>query len=263
MTMEDLHEPRILGRTGLKVGRLGVSGGYGAPAAAFEGAFERGCNYFYHGSFRKPGMTLAIKNIVARGRRDDLVVVVQSYTRLGFHLRWSVRSFLRLTGLDHADVLLLGWHNGPPSRAILDSAEDLRRQGQIRHLAVSGHNRPAFPEFARDSRFGAFHLRYNAAHPGAETDVFPLLPAEGRPGVVAYTATSWGHLFDPGRTPAGEATPRASDCYRFVLSHPAVDVCMTGPSSQEHMDEALATLDRGPMSAEELAWMRRIGAKTG
>ena len=40
----------ILGKTGLKVGRLGVSGGYGAPAKAFEMAYERGCNYFYHGS---------------------------------------------------------------------------------------------------------------------------------------------------------------------------------------------------------------------
>jgi hypothetical protein len=45
----DFHEPRDLGRTGLKVGRLGVAGGYGAPAAAFEEAFERGCNYFLLG----------------------------------------------------------------------------------------------------------------------------------------------------------------------------------------------------------------------
>jgi hypothetical protein len=36
-----------LGKTGLKVGRLGVSAGYGAPAEAFEDAFEKGCNYFY------------------------------------------------------------------------------------------------------------------------------------------------------------------------------------------------------------------------
>ena len=31
----------ILGRTGLSVGRLGISSSYGAPAAAFEEAFER------------------------------------------------------------------------------------------------------------------------------------------------------------------------------------------------------------------------------
>ena len=33
-------------------------------------------------------------------------------------------------------------------------------------------------------------IRYNAAHPGAERDIFPHLEAR-RPAVVAYTATSW------------------------------------------------------------------------
>ena len=44
-----------LGRTGLNVGRLGVAASYGAPAEAFEEAFERGCNYFYIGSGRHRG----------------------------------------------------------------------------------------------------------------------------------------------------------------------------------------------------------------
>ena len=51
----DFNEPRILGRSGLEVGRLGVASSYGAPPAAFEEAFERGCNYFYWGSLRKSG----------------------------------------------------------------------------------------------------------------------------------------------------------------------------------------------------------------
>ena len=43
-------EKRILGRTGLRVGPLGVAASFGAPASAFEEAYERGCNYFYWGS---------------------------------------------------------------------------------------------------------------------------------------------------------------------------------------------------------------------
>ena len=42
----DLKERRILGRSGLEVGRLGVACGYGAPTAAFEEAFERGVTTF-------------------------------------------------------------------------------------------------------------------------------------------------------------------------------------------------------------------------
>ena len=38
-------EPRMLGRTGLRVGPLGIGASYGVPAAAVERAFEQGVNY--------------------------------------------------------------------------------------------------------------------------------------------------------------------------------------------------------------------------
>ena len=59
-----------LGRSGLSVGPLGVSGGYGVGAASLLKAFDRGTNYFYHGSRRRHGMTAAIRNLVAAGRRE-------------------------------------------------------------------------------------------------------------------------------------------------------------------------------------------------
>ena len=59
----DKNRFRLLGRTVLKVGRLGVACSYGAPAAAFEEAFEQGVNYFYWGSMRKESMARAIRNV--------------------------------------------------------------------------------------------------------------------------------------------------------------------------------------------------------
>jgi predicted aldo/keto reductase-like oxidoreductase len=44
-----------------------------------------------------------------------------------------------------------------------------------------------------------------------------------------------------------------------VLSHPGVDVCMTGPRNAFEMDEALATLDEGTLSPEEDKRIRRLG----
>lgn len=46
-------EQVVLGRTGLKVGRLGVASGYWVSAEAIEEAFERGCNYMTWGTFIK------------------------------------------------------------------------------------------------------------------------------------------------------------------------------------------------------------------
>jgi len=70
----DFNQRRILGRTGLSVSRLGVGSSYGAPAEAYEEAFERGVSYFYWGSMRKTSMAQAIQNIIKKGKREELVL---------------------------------------------------------------------------------------------------------------------------------------------------------------------------------------------
>jgi len=253
-------ETAVLGKTGITSGRLGIAGGFGAPARAVEMAFEYGCNYFYHGSLRRAGMTQAIKNICRKGKRDELVITAQVYTRWGWQFRRSFEKFLAKTGLDYADILLLGWYNGMPPGRILDMCSDLREKGMVRHIAVSGHNRENFPRLAREGVGDVYHIRYNAVHRGAEEETFPMLPGgEERPGVVIYTATSWRQLINPKKTPPGEKTPRASDCYRFVLANPSVDVCIAGPASYEQMKETLEGVCKGPMPDDELQWMRRVG----
>jgi aryl-alcohol dehydrogenase-like predicted oxidoreductase len=252
-------EDRVLGRTGLTVGPLGISASYGVPAAAVERAVDAGMTYVYWGSMRTAAFAEALRRLAPV--RDRFTLVLQSYARIGPALSWSVERALRLIGYDHADVLLLGYWNRGMRPRMLDAARTLQRRGLVNFVAVSSHNRPMAASLAASGDFDIVHLRYNAAHPGAESDFFPRLPADGRPGVVAFTGTSWGQLLNPRYTPAGERTPDASDCYRFVLSHPDVDVCATGPASAEHVEQALAARELGPMSGDELAWMKRVGAE--
>ena len=189
------------------------------------------------------------------------MLVIQSYARIGPVLTWSVERALRRIGFEHADVLLLGYWNRGMRPAILDAARTLQRRGLVNFVAVSCHNRPLAAALAASGDYDIVHVRYNAAHPGAEHDCFPRLPTVNRPGIVSFTGTSWGQLLSPRCTPAGERTPTASDCYRFVLSHPDVDVCATGPASADHVEQAIAAREMGPMSDEELAWMKRVGAE--
>jgi aryl-alcohol dehydrogenase-like predicted oxidoreductase len=251
-------ERRTLGRTGLEVGRLGMAASYGVPARAVEQAFERGVNYLYWGSFRRGPFGQALRNL--KSQRDRMVLVLQSYSRIAALMKPSVEIALRRLGFEYADVLLLGlWSHKPPPR-ILDASRRLRERGLIRNIAISTHHRPLVSSLSADSDVGIVHVRYNAVHPGAEREVFPRLTANGnRPGVVAFTATSWRELLEAKRVPQGERVPTATDCYRFVLSNPVVDVCMTGPANEAHAAEALRAWELGPMSVEELAWMRRVG----
>ena len=258
-TVSDLNQPVTLGRSGLSVGRLGVAGGYGVGTTALRRAFDRGVTYFYHGSRRSPGMREAIRGIVAAGGRDRLVVVLQSYSRIPALLERSVGRGLKELGIARADVLLLGWFNAAPGERMLARAERLRASGMVGHLAISSHKRSSFVGFAADPRFSILHIRYNAAHTGAERDVFPHLAEDGRPGIVAYTATRWGALLNPKKMPPGARPLRGRDAYRFVLSNPDFDVCMCGPRNDAEMNEALAALDEGPLSPEEDARIRAIG----
>jgi predicted aldo/keto reductase-like oxidoreductase len=57
----------------------------------------------------------------------------------------------------------------------------------------------------------------------------------------------------------GEKPLSAVDCYRFVLSNPDVDICMTGPSDIGQMREALSALDRGPLSPDPKQRVKAIG----
>lgn len=254
----DRHRVK-LPRAELSSSALGLGSSFGLEAGDIEHAYASGLNYFYFGSARRPAFGRGVRALVRQGQRDQLVLVVQTYTRAASLMQRSLASGLRALGTDYADYLLLGWWNEPPPERILDAARALRARGMCKHVMISCHNRLAFERHAQLPGIDAIMVRYNASHPGAEQEVFPKLGADS-PAVIAYTATRWGDLINPALTPQGEPTPRASDCYRFALSHPCVHVCMAGPADRAQLDEALAALDRGPLSADEQAWMRRVGA---
>ena len=253
-----------LGFTDLEVVPLGLAASYGIEGKEVERAFDRGLNLFYWGALRAPvfprssDFGQALKRVAHRDR-EKVVTVIQSYARSPHRMTRSIEKGLRELRLDYTDVLLLGWWNLPPPERLLDAAAKLVQQDRARYIMVSCHNRPTFPVLARDPRLSLLMIRYNAAHPGAERDVFPYMATE-RPGIVAYTTTSWEQLLKRALVPAGECVPTAADCYRFALSSPYVDACFTGAKTGAELDGAMRALDLGPMNDEELAWMRRVGS---
>lgn len=257
----DFKAPATLGRTGLKVSRLGLASGYSVPAAAVERAYrEFGINYFFWSVPRRTGMEEGLRSL-ARTDRERIVIGVQTYGRFGIRTEHSLDGALKRLGTDYADILFLGAHGSMPFRKLLDTAQELKHRGKVRHIGMSGHNRPFFGKLlqAESCPIDVFMIRYNAAHPGAEQDIFPHIKKGERPGITIFTATSWRRLLKPERMPQGEAPLSAADCYRFVLSNPNVDVCLFGPSSMEQMIEGVSALQKGPLSDAEMKRARAIG----
>lgn len=258
----DFKSRVTLGRTGMSVSRLGVASGYGASAETVEKAYhEYGLNYFYWSTPRSKKFGVGLSNLI-KTNREDIIIVLQSYDHSGMLTPRAINKGLKALNTDYADVLLLGWYNYFPKRVVA-TAQKLKEQGKIRAIAMSGHNRKTFGTLAQDpdSPIDIFMARYNAVHRGAEKDIFPFLSEDigQRPGMTIYTATCWRKLMDPQKMPEGENPLSAGDCYRFVLANPHVDLCMTGPKSIEHLDEAMKDIAKGPLSEEEINRIKRIG----
>jgi aryl-alcohol dehydrogenase-like predicted oxidoreductase len=256
--MNDFGETTTLGASGLQVKKMGIGADAGISARALEWAFERGINFFYWGSRRRPGMKEAIRKL-AQKQREKMVIALQTYDYTGLALKRTFLQGLRTLDIDYADVFILGMRNGPVPQRILDKAVALKEMGSVKHLCVSAHDRSAYQRHLDSKVFDLIMVRYNAAHRGAEQDVFPLLGDEGRPGVICYNSTRWGHLFDSRWMPQGERLPRPTDLYRYVLSNPNVEMVLTAPKTHEQLEQNVKTLEMGPVSEEERAWLERIG----
>lgn len=250
-------EPAPLGKTGLVTSRMILSSGYGIGDDGVRMAHERGQNFF-HFSLRKPkGFRNAVTDL-ARRDREKVIVALHSYSRVAALLRRTVERELGKLNLDYADVLYLGYWQRKPFERIVQEALTLKERGLIRHLGIACHNRPLFTYLHAMGVFDVFMVRYNAAHRGAEQEVFVHLPPD-HPAITTYTTTRWGDLVNPKKMPPGEPPPHACDCYRFALSHPRVAAAFCAPKNAHDLGECLAALDRGPMDEDELARMRRIG----
>jgi aryl-alcohol dehydrogenase-like predicted oxidoreductase len=131
----------------------------------------------------------------------------------------------------------------------------LKEQGKARALAVSIHDRPMARRLVDELALDVLMIRYNAAHRGAERDIFDSLP-ERRPGIVAYTATRWGKLL---KSTSGLGPMSAAECYRFSLGHPKVDLVLCGPRDWAELVEDAEGVAQGPLDPARLDEVKRFG----
>ncbi len=240
--------------------RLGLAANYGIDEDGVRAAMDRGVNFFLW-TTRSKGMANPLRGALASRRESVAVAGFATLGWFGWGVRTGAERLLRSLGTDYLDVLLLGWL-GVGSAWTSGTERDLvhlRESGKVRAIGVSIHDRPRAGKLAASSPLDLLMIRYNAAHPGAERDIFPHR-REGTPTVLAYTATSWRKLL---KKPAGWDGPAmtAGDCYRFQLSSPHVDLALTGPATRAELDENLDALARGPLTTDEEAWMRAYGRK--
>ncbi len=252
---------RPLGRTGIQLSPLVLSGAHGLPAAACAEAFDAGVRaFFWEPRYLELSRFLRSR----RTARDSLVVVAGTYFAGPEAIRLDVERTLRRLRCDYIDVFLLFWVRSSErlSGEDFDALDRLRAEGKLRAFGFSTHDRAIGVDALNRAPWPVVMTRHNAAHPGAEERLFPTALEHGT-GLLTFTATCYGRMLRPtgGPDEMASALPTAPDCYRYSLSQPGVSATLTAPRDRAELFENLEVL-QAPILAPEVALsLREHGAR--
>ncbi|MDA0840043.1 MAG: aldo/keto reductase [Planctomycetota bacterium] len=263
-----MNKQSQLGKGLPPVCRLGLAtrGNTSLDAEDVHMAFERGINY-WNWCGKPDGLSNAVGELGAQ--RDEVVLALQLDTldssRDGI-LR-ALDSYLKELDTDRIDVATLyyvesedEWRAMIAAGGAMEGLQQAREQGLIRMIGLTSHQRRLAAGWTASGLIDLLMIRYNAAHRGAEEDVFPVTNSLGIP-VVAFTCLRWGGLLkSTAGDPEGFVVPRAADWYRFVISNPSVSVALMAPNGKQELEVNLSILERWQsLSQEELTAMKQHG----
>jgi len=245
-----------------------------------EYAVARGVNYL-NWCGKPDGISQAVAGLGKRRRDVAVAVQFQARSARAAEREFSrILKELRSEFVDIATLYYVEseeeWRQMIAPGGVWEVLARLKREGALRMIGLTSHQRGlaarwaehtdadagSTPDAARAPQEGRetpqgigpaaansghyrldmLMIRYNAAHRGAERDVFPVIMARRMP-VVTYTGLRWRALLQPTpEDPPGVRPPQAVDCYRFCLSHPAVAVALMAPGDRRQLEENLGLL---------------------
>lgn len=234
-------------------------------------AIDRGLNYL-NWCGKPDGLS---KTVAALGaKRKDVVVAVQFKSSGAEEAEREFAWILDQLNTDYLDVATFyyvesedEWQQIIGPGGAWDTLNRFKSEGALKLIGLTSHQRKPAARWAQagDDATGGHYLdllmiRYNAAHRGAETEVFPVTEQRGMP-VVTFTGLRWRDLLQPTPDdPPGFQPPSAPACYRFCLAHPAVSVALVAPNDRVELEENLTLLDDWrPPSSDAHAAMRNHG----
>jgi len=249
--------PRVpLGRTGLEVSRLGLSGHYGLSVDGFREGLDAGINLFFWEPnydshtrfFRRLTPTL----------RDELVVVAGTFEGHAADVARDVDRALRLTQLGRIDLFLVFWVRSAARidggvRATLDARVE---KGDLGAWGMSTHQRSLGRAYLEEG-MDPMMVRLSAAHRGIEDEVLPTAREAGA-GVLAFSNLTYGRMLQPAPGEPEGPLPEAWECYRYALEQPGVTATFTAPANAEQLAHNLRAL-RDPLTPERREILLRHG----
>jgi aryl-alcohol dehydrogenase-like predicted oxidoreductase len=238
-------------------------------------AFDRGINFFFlsadmHWPFYEEARRGISELLRARpGARDQIVVAAVSYVA---HPDFVVEPFREVIeavpGLERIDITLAGGVGRSKEFETvrlasfakhLDPAMDLIPG--IRATGATFHHRPAAATALAAEQLDIAFVRYNADHRGAEHDLFSTAKSDRQTLLFNFNSVQ-GYVpqrrFGELGFEADAWRPKVADHYRFVLARAELDGILCSPRTVEQLDALADGLEQGPLSAEEISYVKSV-----
>jgi predicted aldo/keto reductase-like oxidoreductase len=227
-------------------------------------ALDRGVNY-WNWCGHEDGMSEAIRELGTR--RTQVVIGIQLTAREDREARHELEKILERLKTDYIDVVSLYYVETPEDwaqvmgpKGAFSSLKKAKEEGLLKMIGLTTHQRPLAKRILSNRYLDLLMVRYNAAHRGAEKELFPLSQQLGVP-VVSFTGLRWKALLSSTpEDPKGFTPPLAREWYRFVLANPAVSVALMAPNGRMELLENLELLaDWRLPEPQEYETLRRHG----
>ena len=251
----------LLGRTGLRVTRLGIGGAYCETPEGYCAALDCGVTYVDTARAYRDGQDEEVIGRAIQGRRHQLVLATKTGQRDAAGARRDLETSLRLLQTDYLDLWQIHHLNTQEERekalgpgGAMEAVEKARKEGLIRFVGVTGHDWVQIQAAVATGLFDTVLCWYNCAMREPEQTVLPEAQKQGT-GVVIMNASRNTKLF--GET----GTPPREQFYRYVLSHPAVNLTVMGLRDVEVFRQLAAALAGSlAISPQEKAELEAYGS---
>lgn len=261
-------EVKRLGRTNLKVKRIGL-GGMTLPQVSKKQAVETinkalDLDVNFIDTARAYGNSEERIGEVMKNRRQECFLSSRSPTYNYRGIEQDIEKSLVSLQTDYIDIYESHdvsttdkYEQILSEDGALNALKKARRKGKIRFIGFSSHNWELTKKLIRTDEFDVALIVYNLADRAVE-EVIPLAK-EYDVGLFVMKVFGNGRLLE--QTPAGSVRrPTIEECLHFALSNEDLPLILTGVKSPEEIAQNVSIAKRySPLTAEEDKNIRDFG----
>ena len=253
-------EYRILGKTGLKISRMGF-GGIPIQKIDAEGTKvlmhqlkDAGVNYI--DTARGYTVSEEYLGYALEGIREHFVIATKSMSRTKEAMAADIETSLKNLRTDYIDIYQV--HNATPEQlqqvvapgGALEALLEAKEAGKIGHIGLTAHSLDTF-KLALDMDW-------------VETFMFPYNIVETQAEKLIHKCAEKNIGFVDMKPLAGGAIENGTLALRFICANPDVTVVIPGMAEEKEIAENVAACsDTSPLTDEEKAAINEVRSQLG